>query len=143
MTRFLARRERLACLPYVEQATFDFATKCLDGTRTELLEELLSWASATGPDEPRVLWLRGCAGMGKSTIAASFAQLLQDSEHLGGSFFFSRSVADRSSSLDVFSTLASQLIIRIPRLSESISKVIEERPDVGLPNNGDYCSRLP
>jgi hypothetical protein len=131
MTPFLARRERLACLPYVEQATFDFVKKCSSGTRTELLEELLDWASATGPDDPRVLWMRGVAGMGKSTIAASFAQLLQDSERLGGSFFFSRSVADRSTSLHVFSTLASQLIVRIPRLSENILKAIEERPDVG------------
>jgi hypothetical protein len=114
----------------------------LDGTRKELLNDLYDWASLTGDDQPRLFWLRGMAGMGKSTIATTFADYLIKSERLGGSFFFSRSVAERSGPENVFTTLASQLAVRIPKLSQSILDAIKEEPDIGKSAIGTQWKNL-
>ena len=43
----------------------------MKGTRVAILEDLLAWA--IDPDSPRIFWLDGMAGTGKSTIALSFS----------------------------------------------------------------------
>ena len=60
----------------------------MKGTRVAILEDLLAWA--INPDSPRIFWLDGMAGTGKSTIALSFSRLLHKNGILGGSFFCSR-----------------------------------------------------
>ncbi|KAJ7483226.1 hypothetical protein FB451DRAFT_102346 [Mycena latifolia] len=49
---------------------------CHPGTRTAVLEELKSWSVDTSP-ESTILWLHGCAGMGKSAIAQMFGTQLE------------------------------------------------------------------
>ncbi|KZV70004.1 hypothetical protein PENSPDRAFT_632243, partial [Peniophora sp. CONT] len=65
---------------------------CLAGTRISVLESLKAWA--VDSDAPRIYWLNGMAGSGKSTIARSFGQYLLEKARLGGSFFCSRVSAD-------------------------------------------------
>ena len=60
----------------------------MKGTRVAILEDLLAWA--IDPDSPRIFWLDGMTGTGKSTIALSFSRLLHKNGLLGGSFFCSR-----------------------------------------------------
>lgn len=45
---------------------------CLPGTRVEILERIDNWIRG-GPKSERVLWIRGMAGRGKSTIASTVA----------------------------------------------------------------------
>jgi hypothetical protein len=33
--------------------------ECLEGTRTEILSEIIDWVNSTGDDVSRVLWLSG------------------------------------------------------------------------------------
>jgi hypothetical protein len=128
----VAKRELLDRLPVVPEVEFDWVKdQCSEGTRKEILVDLLQWATATSPDDPPIFWLDGLAGTGKSTIAATFAQLLFDKEYLGGSFFFSRTVAERSTSRHVFTTLALQLATRIPRLAERICNAVHDDRGVG------------
>ncbi|VDB93432.1 unnamed protein product [Peniophora sp. CBMAI 1063] len=61
---------------------------CLPGTRVAVLDTLFSWSNDA--DAPRIYWLNGMAGTGKSAIARSFAQRLRDNGTLGGSYFCSR-----------------------------------------------------
>ncbi|VDB95871.1 unnamed protein product [Peniophora sp. CBMAI 1063] len=61
---------------------------CLPGTRVEVLDALFSWSADA--NAPRIYWLNGMAGTGKSAIARSFAQRLRDNGSLGGSYFCSR-----------------------------------------------------
>ncbi|KAJ6529112.1 WD40-repeat-containing domain protein [Mycena vulgaris] len=61
---------------------------CAEGTREIVLEKLGQWVeddNATG-----VLMLLGRAGYGKTSIAYSFCQKLEEQERLGASFFCSR-----------------------------------------------------
>ncbi|KAJ7833331.1 hypothetical protein B0H14DRAFT_2178507, partial [Mycena olivaceomarginata] len=66
---------------------------CLEGTRVDLLADLRAWSR--NPDSPRIFWLDGMAGTGKSAIARSFCHMLRDDKQLGGSFFCLRGDANR------------------------------------------------
>ncbi|GKT47881.1 vegetative incompatibility protein HET-E-1 [Colletotrichum spaethianum] len=59
------QNELLSKLPVVPQATFNslenqHRSTCLQGTRVELLREILEWAD--GPDKSCIFWLNGIAG---------------------------------------------------------------------------------
>ncbi|KAJ6489995.1 hypothetical protein C8R45DRAFT_201312 [Mycena sanguinolenta] len=103
--------------------------KCHPETRTQMLDDLRTWALATDP-ETTTLWLYGPAGAGKSAIMQVLARQLQDTGRLGGCFFFKRGHATRGSGQDVFSTIAYQLALNCPALRASISHVVEQNPSI-------------
>ena len=57
------------------QVGLNMAKKCLDGTttRTSILSEIIDWINRTDPAAPRIFWLHGQAGKGKSAIAHTVA----------------------------------------------------------------------
>ncbi|KAJ7478149.1 hypothetical protein FB451DRAFT_1086797, partial [Mycena latifolia] len=97
---------------------------CHLGTRTVVLEELKSWSIDTSPDSA-ILWLHGCAGMGKSAIAQMFAGDCQQQGRLGASFFFRRGHPKRGTWHGLFTTLAYQLAMSIPELLLPVQQAIE------------------
>ncbi|KAG8786363.1 hypothetical protein FRC12_016675 [Ceratobasidium sp. 428] len=62
--------------------------ECTPNTRVELLEQLRTWAC--DDDAPKIYWLNGMAGTGKTTIAYSLCEYLQSVQKLGASFFCSQ-----------------------------------------------------
>ena len=81
---------------------------CLPGTRGKILNEVRAWI--TSSDSPqRILWIRGQAGTGKSTLSHSIAMEYSDLEQLGGHFFFSRDIAEQRDPSSVFISVAIQL----------------------------------
>ncbi|KIO19622.1 hypothetical protein M407DRAFT_39242, partial [Tulasnella calospora MUT 4182] len=46
---------------------------CLPGTRVEILNRINQWIRDTPTAANRVLWIRGMAGRGKSTVASTVA----------------------------------------------------------------------
>ncbi|KAJ7478091.1 hypothetical protein FB451DRAFT_1131448 [Mycena latifolia] len=97
---------------------------CHPGTRTAVLEELKSWSVETSP-QSAILWLHGCAGMGKSAIAQMFAGDCQTQGRLGASFFFRRGHPRRGTWHGLFPTLAYQLATAIPELLLSVQRAVE------------------
>ncbi|KAL0952331.1 hypothetical protein HGRIS_006611 [Hohenbuehelia grisea] len=77
---------------------------CMDGTRVALLEALQLWSCDSYA--PRVYWLVGAAGAGKSAIARSLARWLSAQGLLGGSFFCHRPTASRADARAIVRTLA-------------------------------------
>ncbi|KAJ6568472.1 hypothetical protein B0H19DRAFT_1133357 [Mycena capillaripes] len=77
-----------------------------------------------------ILWLHGPAGSGKSAIAQSFCERLQEQGLLGGSFFFKRGDPSRGSAKKIFPTLAYQLAIRLPEIRQLISQTVENDPAI-------------
>lgn len=67
--------------------------QCLQGTRTELLQQIMEWAMSAS--QKSIFWLNGMAGTGKSTISRTVARSLKDRNHLGANFFFKRGEGDR------------------------------------------------
>ncbi|KAJ7450150.1 hypothetical protein FB451DRAFT_723530 [Mycena latifolia] len=97
---------------------------CHPGTRTVILEELKSWSLNTSL-KSTILWLHGCAGMGKSAIAQMFSGDCQAQGHLGGSFFFRRGHPKRGTWHGLFTTLAYQLAMSVPELLLPVQQAMD------------------
>jgi Cdc6-like AAA superfamily ATPase len=121
-------------LPRAEFAEYDAASPaprngCTEDTRKAILYTLRTWASDN--TTPKVYWLNGMAGTGKTTIAYSFSEILNDNESLGGTFFSSHLWVDTSDVRCIIPTICLQLAARkyFPSLSHLIQDVVEDNPD--------------
>jgi hypothetical protein len=118
----------LSKLETAKEATYNSSTEgelpqCLPDTRTDLLEQIADWAADdTGK---HIFWLCGKAGTGKSTIARTLAQKLDDDGLLGASFFFKRGRADRSHAKLLFPTIARQLADLLPDVARAIAASLD------------------
>ncbi|KAH7243776.1 WD40-repeat-containing domain protein [Fusarium solani] len=115
-------------LPAVVEASFDSRAEehnpiCLYGTRVDLLRQISEWA-----DDPRaeaIFWLNGMAGTGKSTISRTVARSFATTGRLGASFFFKRGEADRGSLSKFVTTIAAQLVSRVPAFAPHAKNAID------------------
>ncbi|KAI3541257.1 hypothetical protein CSPX01_07616 [Colletotrichum filicis] len=120
-------------LPMAQGAEFDsyenqHEPRCHPSTRVDILRDIETWAPhATGP---RLYWLSGLAGTGKSIIARTIAHEFYETNILGATFFFKRGEVDRGSASLFFGTLARQLAQRRPELSPYIVKAIKETDNI-------------
>ena len=125
----------LAQLPLAEGAAHDSRARehkpsCLEDTRVEVQRQIEEWSR----DEQGkcIFWLYGMAGTGKSTIAQTMAQKLDEQGRLGASFFFSRGQGDLGRADRLFSTIAHQLARQSNILKRQICRFLAEQSDVAL-----------
>ena len=91
----------------------DPASRCLDGTRREILEKIDTWVKA-GSAGKSVPWLHGPAGAGKSAITQTAAETCAGRKQLAATFFFARTVSSRNAIKHLFPTLAVQIALSVP-----------------------------
>jgi hypothetical protein len=120
-------------LPGVPEAEYgsymdQYEDECLSGTRTALLNDITTWAKS--PQGKCIFWLNGMAGTGKSTISRTVAGILQRDNLLGASFFFKWGEADRGNARKFIPTIAKQLILRYPELTDSIRETVRANPGI-------------
>ncbi|KAI7758943.1 hypothetical protein LZL87_009938 [Fusarium oxysporum] len=96
---------------------------CLEGTRVQVLDDIEQWAD--NPSSPTICWLPGLAGTGKSTISRTIARNLK-TRSLGASFFFKKGAGNRGNGRHLFSVLAYQLALHLPRILPYILEVVKE-----------------
>ncbi|PMD32232.1 hypothetical protein L207DRAFT_572057 [Hyaloscypha variabilis F] len=128
-----AQKLVLSKLPIATDAAFDsyaeeHNTRCHANTRIELFHQIHEWV-----DDPRgqcIFWLKGMAGTGKSTISRTAAQLFANKGKLGASFFFKRGERDRGHAGLFFTTIASQLISKEPRMAPFVREAIDTNPTI-------------
>ena len=114
----------LNSMPYAGGAGFNKRKHCLEGTRAELLKEICDWINNLEKDTPRIFWLHGPAGTGKSSIAHTIAHQFQQLDRLGSCFCFDRSrIAERRHE-KVFGTIAKDLANRDMSLRRQLSTVV-------------------
>jgi hypothetical protein len=70
------------------------------------------------------------AGTGKSTISRTVAQIFSDEGELGASFFFKRGEGDRDHAGLLFTTIATQLVQKLPSLAPHVQNIIEADPTI-------------
>ncbi|KAJ7613251.1 hypothetical protein DFH06DRAFT_1015013, partial [Mycena polygramma] len=100
--------------------------RCMDGTRVEIINDIVHALTAAPNPSQRLVILSGSAGSGKSTIAKTIAYILAEQKALAGSFFFSRDYADRNTLRGLPSTLARQLADYDPIYRNLLVKLLEE-----------------
>ncbi|RSL99859.1 hypothetical protein CEP52_009488 [Fusarium oligoseptatum] len=139
--------ELLLSLPFAANAIFDSAetlgadAPCLPGTQQRILSEIQDWAES--PNGEAIFWLHGMAGTGKTSVALTVANALNEREpftaggtppstaFLGASFFFKQGDATRNSTRGFFPTLARCLAEVFPDLKSHIVSAINDRLAIG------------
>ncbi|KAL4066459.1 WD40-repeat-containing domain protein [Scleroderma yunnanense] len=77
-------------MSYAGDAGLDPMKKCVDGTRSEILKEIVDWIHDPDINAPRIFWLHGQAGKGKSAIAHTIGLWFKNVGGLGSCFCFAR-----------------------------------------------------
>jgi chloramphenicol 3-O-phosphotransferase len=102
---------------------------CLEGTRLVVKRDLSAWANDDAPGLS-TLWLNGMAGTGKSAIAKTFAENMENEHFLGASFFVDRQVADRRDPHRIVQTLAYDLAERDHVRLHALWSSLREKPAI-------------
>jgi hypothetical protein len=99
-------------------------------TRTQVLDEIMGWVrgdsvggtsnnivsgDSNGSCLPRIYWLNGMAGTGKSTVARTIARRCLAEGRLGASFFFSRGGGE----LETARTFVTSITVQLAHLPAS------------------------
>ncbi|KAF8629283.1 hypothetical protein AX15_003530 [Amanita polypyramis BW_CC] len=133
---FEKRSDLVTKLPRAVEAGYNSGraggpSSCLEGTRVAILETVKSWVTNSDSSQPRLFWLNGLAGIGKSTVAKTIAEYADNRGILGGSFFFSRDDEQLRKSSLVFPTLAYQLAQSSDIFKSSIGEALQRDVDFG------------
>ncbi|KAJ3573092.1 hypothetical protein NP233_g2652 [Leucocoprinus birnbaumii] len=118
-------KKTLSSASYDSWMVTEYKASCMEGTRTQYVEDITSWATSVSQTHPqRLLWLYGPAGVGKSAVAKSCATETARIDRLAASFFFSRDngVVDPAR---FFTTLAHQIATQVPEYKTAVVAKIE------------------
>ena len=99
---------------------------CMPDTRVQIIADLENWAQ--DPTAPKVYWLNGYLGTGKTSIAHTFSERLDRQQMLGASFFCSRSAVRDASR--IIPTTAAMLARSNPEILSAIRDVLTRDPEV-------------
>ncbi|KAG8725617.1 hypothetical protein FRC09_000004 [Ceratobasidium sp. 395] len=118
--------------------------KCTPNTRVDILEGLHTWTDTT--DGPRIYWLNGMAGTGKTTIMYSICTELDKTYQLGASFFCSRLLPDCRDVTRIIPTIVYQLSSFLHPFRSALCDVLEGNRDLGtydVPTQFDKLVKQP
>src|ERR1700692_1433281 len=111
---------------YAGGAGVDTAKQCLSGTRTDILSQITKWINSSGDSVPRVLWLSGPAGKGKSAIAHTIANWFNDVGGLGSCYCFDHQRAADRRHEKIFSTIARDLADRDSEMRRALAEAVKD-----------------
>ncbi|KIN98190.1 hypothetical protein M404DRAFT_158233 [Pisolithus tinctorius Marx 270] len=96
-------------MAYARGAGLDTTKKCLDNTRTAVLQRIVRWITNHDADEPRIFWLGGQAGSGKSAIAHTVSSWVLEAGGLVACFCFARDKQGEHREQKILTTIARDL----------------------------------
>ncbi|KAB5588941.1 hypothetical protein CTheo_7619 [Ceratobasidium theobromae] len=106
--------------------------KCTEGTRTAIISEMDHWS--LDPNAPDLYLMSGMAGTGKTTIACSFANQLDERKQLAASFFCTRTSPECRNANRIVPTIAYQLARYSAPFQSALCEILGEDPDIGTKN---------
>lgn len=112
----------------MEGAGLDTRKECLEGTRMEILSQIMDWAWSTENYVPCMLWLSGPAGKGKSAITHTIAKRVNDFGGLGSCYSFDRKREAGRHHEKIFSTIARDLADRDPKPRRELADTVQRTP---------------
>lgn len=125
----------LSDMLYADSLSYRQVEGCLPGTRHETLKMIDNWVNNDDLDTPRVFFLAGDAGIGKSAIAHSVARHYENINRLGSSVFLGPSHGSTGCAQNLFSTIARDLADKDSHYKASLWKAIEG--SISLRKTGD------
>ena len=111
----------------------------MEGTRHEILDEITAWINNTEDSTPRVLWLHGEAGTGKSSIAHTIADRFKKLRRLGSCYCFDRNQLAEQRDKKIFSTIARDLADRDKQMRRELADAIHQ--DTSLKHTTDILQQ--
>ncbi|KAF8325230.1 uncharacterized protein EI90DRAFT_3073466 [Cantharellus anzutake] len=130
----------LSELRYPIIAHHDPAEACLEGTRTRLIDCIMSWCRNMEDDTKRVMLLTAVAGAGKTSVAHSIAAKCESEGLLLLTFFFKAGEQSRPDHL--FSGMARSLAKRDPSYCASITSILRDDPTLATASFSVQFERL-
>ncbi|KAG8753330.1 hypothetical protein FRC11_007520, partial [Ceratobasidium sp. 423] len=107
----------------MDPSGYDPDQACLDGTREAVLSKILTWTQNRDNSES-FMWISGQAGMGKTSIATSLCQRLDNIGALAGSFFCQHDHPDLSDPLRVINNLVHEFSMQCPAYAYEVAYAI-------------------
>ncbi|CAE6499853.1 unnamed protein product [Rhizoctonia solani] len=103
---------------------------CTGTTRKTTLNLLNQWADH--PMDPKVMWMGGMAGTGKTTIAYTLARDLESRSQLAASFFCTRVDTDCNEAQRIIPTIAYQLARQLTVFQSELCQALDKDPDISF-----------
>ncbi|KIL61188.1 hypothetical protein M378DRAFT_82781, partial [Amanita muscaria Koide BX008] len=114
---------------YAEGAGLNTTKSCLEGTREEILHHVVDWMDNPDINAPRILWLFGAAGTGKSAIAHTIARCMKDAGALASCFCFEKGDVKRYTKL--FTTISRDLAGQNLQFKQALASIVARDPSIG------------
>ncbi|KAF9530761.1 hypothetical protein CPB83DRAFT_881992 [Crepidotus variabilis] len=117
--------------------------KCAPRTREAIQKEILDWINLH-TQSGLVMWLHGSAGSGKSAIAQTIAELLNDQKTPSASFFFSR-ISGSPTRVDgdrLLPTIIYQLCLLLPEYRDTVKRKLQKDPTIFEKSHGAQMTTL-
>ncbi|KAF8337326.1 uncharacterized protein EI90DRAFT_3118771 [Cantharellus anzutake] len=116
----------LSGLRYPTIAHHDPDEACLEGTRTDLANDIMTWVRNVEDGEKQVMLLTAVAGAGKTSVAHSIAEKCESEGLLLLTFFFK--AGEQSQPDHLFSSMARSLATRDHSYRASVISILKEDP---------------
>ncbi|KAB5590477.1 hypothetical protein CTheo_6091 [Ceratobasidium theobromae] len=113
---------------------------CTEGTRIAIMSEMNDWSLDL--NAPDLYLMSGMAGTGKTTIACSFANRLEERKQLAASFFCTRTSPECRNANRIVPTIAYQLARYSTPFQSALCEILGEDPDIGTKNIVKQFERL-
>jgi hypothetical protein len=123
--RLPGNQSSLEKLSPVGHATYNPHRVCIPGTRVHVVDGIASWSQNGNTDE-RLLWVYGFAGLGKSSIAASVCERLEEQNILAASFFCKRDDPELRDPHRLLNTIVYGLASSYSPYERAVTKAIQE-----------------
>ena len=118
----------------VEDATYDsgYSTiinrhRCAQNTRVGILKDIHKWVHDLSN---QLYWMCGMAGTGKTALAYSLCQDLEERKELGANFFCLRDNPACRNSQRIIPTIAYQLANYSSAFRSKLCQVLKDEPDI-------------
>ena len=100
---------------------------CMKGTRESIINEVIAWV-ADGSASSNTYWLYGSPGIGKTSLAHSICETLDERNQLVGLFFCQRDDTNSSDPRNILPTLLYKLAENSPTFRRIVAERLRSKP---------------
>ncbi|KIK49861.1 hypothetical protein GYMLUDRAFT_183469, partial [Collybiopsis luxurians FD-317 M1] len=101
---------------------------CLEGTRVEIIHKISQWIYDMEANIPKIFFLHGPAGTGKSAIAHTIGKWCKDRGCLGAFFHFDRTFSMERTPSKALQSIAYNVAINLPQFRNGLVELLDKDP---------------